>query len=61
MFPTKNGVKQDDLSSLIFNFALEYPIRRVQVNQGGFKLNGKHLMLVCADDVNIVGGSVHTI
>ena len=25
------------------------------------KLNGKHLLLVYADDVNILGGRVHTI
>jgi len=32
----------------------------VQVNQYGFKLNGTHQLLVYADDVNILGGSVHT-
>ena len=33
MFPIGNGLKQGDvLSPLIFNFALEYTIRRVQVN-----------------------------
>jgi len=46
-----------------FNFALEYAIRRVQVNQDGFKLNGTHQFLAYADDVNILGGSilVHTL
>ena len=33
-FPIKNGLKQGDaLSSVLFNFALEYAIRMVQVNQ----------------------------
>jgi len=40
---------------------LEYVIRRVQVNQDGLKLNGTYQILVYADDVNILGGSVHTV
>jgi len=46
---------------LILNFAVEYAIRRVEVNQEGLKLNDTHLLLVYADDVNIIGESVPTI
>jgi len=46
---------------LFFNFALEYDIRRDQVNQDGLKLNGTHQLLAYADDVNILGESVDTV
>jgi len=43
MFPIKNGLKQRDvLSPLLYSIALEYAIRRDQVNQNGLKLNGTH-------------------
>ena len=47
--------------TIVFNSALEYAIRRVQVNQDGLKLNGTHQLLVYADGANILGGSVYTI
>jgi len=61
-FPIRNGLKQGDaLSPMLFNFAIEFAIWRVQVNQDGLKLNGTHQLLAYADDVNILGGSIHTL
>jgi len=40
--------------------ALEYAIKRVQVNQNGLKLNGTHQLLVYNDEVNMLEVSVHS-
>ena len=62
MLPIKNVLKHGEvLLPLLFNFALVYAMRRVQVNQKALKLNGTCQSLVYADDVNILGGKVHTI
>jgi hypothetical protein len=46
----ENGPKQGDaLSPLLFNFALEYAIKKVQQLQ------------VCDDDVNLLGDNIDTI
>jgi hypothetical protein len=60
-FPIQNGLKQGDaLSPQLLNFALEYPIRKVQENQVGLKLNGTHQHLAYADDVNLLGDNIDT-
>jgi hypothetical protein len=49
MFP-----KQDGLSLLLFNFALEFVMRKAQESQAGLKLNGTLQLLVYTDDVNLL-------
>jgi hypothetical protein len=46
---------------LLFNFALEYAIRRAQEDQDRVKLNGTHQLLAYVDGVNIVGENIDTV
>jgi len=61
MFPIRKGMKEGDvLSVFLFNLALDYTTRRVQVNQGGLKLKGMHcfwfmlMMLIYWEEVYIL-------
>jgi hypothetical protein len=60
-FPIQNGLNQDALSPLLFNFGLKYAIRKVQENQVGLKLNGTHQLLAYADDVNLLRDNMDAI
>jgi hypothetical protein len=46
---------------LLFNFAQQYAFRTGEANQVGLKLNETHQLLVYADDVNILGGNIHSV
>ena len=61
-FLIENGLKQGDaLSPLLFNFSLEYAIRKVQETNLGLDMNGTHQVLAYADDVNLIGDDIKTI
>jgi hypothetical protein len=60
-FPVQNGLKQGvTLLLVLFNFAVEYTIRRLQESQEGLKSNETHQCLAYADDDNIVGENIDT-
>jgi hypothetical protein len=49
-FSLQNGLyTRDALLPLLFNFALEYCIKKFQANQEGIKLNDKHELMVYAE------------
>jgi hypothetical protein len=47
------------LFPLLFNFALKYVIRKVEENREAFKYNETSLLLVYADDVNLLDENIN--
>jgi alpha-N-acetylglucosamine transferase len=54
-------MKYDVLSPLLFNFAVEYDLRKVRENEKGLELDETHQILVYADDIIILDGNINTI
>ena len=55
-------MKQGDaLSPLLFNFALEYAIRKVQETKLGLDVNGTHQKLAYTVYVNLIGDDIRTV
>jgi hypothetical protein len=57
-FPIKKG---EAVSPFLFRCTLEYAIGKIHAHQEGLKLSGTHQLLVCADDINLLGGNIHTV
>jgi hypothetical protein len=53
-----NSLIQSDVMPLLFDFAVEHAIRKVQEYHVGLKLNGAHQVLGCVDDVNHLGDNI---
>ena len=60
-FPIEKGLKQRDALSMLFHFALEYAIRKVQETILRLDMNGTHHVLAHADDVNLIDDDMITI
>jgi hypothetical protein len=55
-FLIEHGLKQRDaLSPLLFNFTIDYAIRKVQKSNLGLDMNGTNQVLAYAGDVNLIG------
>ena len=52
---------RDALLPLLFNFVLEYAIRKVQETRLGLDMNSTHQLLAYTDDVNLIGDDIRTI
>jgi hypothetical protein len=61
-FPIQNGLNHGDaLLLLLFNYALDYVIWKVQENQVSLEISGTHQLLVYADNINLLGDNKNNI
>ena len=60
-FPIESGMKQGDILSLIFIFALECAIRKTQQINLDQAMNGNHQVLAYEGDVNLIGDDIRNV
>jgi hypothetical protein len=60
-FPIQSSLKRDTSLPLLFNLSLQCAIRKVQENQERLKLNGTHLLLVYAVDMNLLEDNINIV
>ena len=55
------SIQGNDVSAPLFNFTLEYAIRKVQKTNLELDINATHQVLIYVDDVNLIGVDIRII
>ena len=57
-FSVENSLKQGNVSPLLFNFTVEYTIRKIQETNLGLDMNDTRQVWTYANDENLIGDDI---